>query len=91
MEVRGGRIVRVHRGAPEAGLPVLDAGGKTLIPGLVDNHAHYWFPFQGERLVARGITSVRDPGRARQHQHELQGRQPAGRGAGAHHLHGRAR
>ncbi len=62
VEVRGGRIVRVHRGAPEAGLPVLDAGGKTLLPGLVDNHAHYWFPFQGERLVARGVTSVRDPG-----------------------------
>jgi imidazolonepropionase-like amidohydrolase len=64
VEVRGGRIVRVHRGAPEAGLPVLDAGGKTLIPGLMDNHAHYWFPFQGERLLERGITSVRDPGAA---------------------------
>lgn len=64
VEVRGGRIVRVHGGAPEAGLPVLDAGGKTLIPGLVDNHAHYWFPYQGERLVARGVTSVRDPGAA---------------------------
>ncbi|HEX6039877.1 amidohydrolase family protein [Longimicrobium sp.] len=64
VEVRGGRIVRVHRGTPEAGLPVLDAAGKTLLPGLVDNHAHYWFPFQGERLVARGITSVRDPGAA---------------------------
>lgn len=62
VEVRGGRIVRVHRGAPAAGLPELDAGGKTLIPGLVDNHAHYWFPFQGERLVARGVTSIRDPG-----------------------------
>jgi imidazolonepropionase-like amidohydrolase len=62
VEVRGGRIVRVHGGAPEAGLPVLDAAGKTLIPGLMDNHAHYWFPFQGERLVARGVTSVRDPG-----------------------------
>lgn len=62
VEVRGGRIVRVHAGAPEAGIPVLDAGGKTLIPGLVDNHAHYWAPFQGERLVARGVTSVRDPG-----------------------------
>lgn len=64
VEVRGGRIVRVHRGAPEAGLPVLDAAGKTLIPGLVDNHAHYWFPFQGEWLVSRGVTSVRDPGAA---------------------------
>jgi imidazolonepropionase-like amidohydrolase len=64
VEVRGGRITRVHRGAPEAGLPVLDAAGKTLIPGLMDNHAHYWFPFQGERLVERGITSVRDPGAA---------------------------
>lgn len=62
VEVRGGRIVRVHRGAPEAGLPVLDAAGKTLMPGLMDNHAHYWFPFQGERLIERGITAVRDPG-----------------------------
>ncbi|HEX6374003.1 MAG TPA: amidohydrolase family protein [Longimicrobium sp.] len=62
VEVRGGRIVRVHGGAPEAGLPVLDAGGKTLMPGLVDNHSHYWFPFQGERLLERGVTSVRDPG-----------------------------
>lgn len=62
VEVRGGRIVRVHRGAPEAGLPVLDAAGKTLMPGLVDNHAHYWFPFQGERLLERGVTTVRDPG-----------------------------
>jgi imidazolonepropionase-like amidohydrolase/Tol biopolymer transport system component len=62
VEVRGGRIVRVHRGAPAAGLPVLDAAGKTLMPGLVDNHAHYWFPFQGERLLEAGITSVRDPG-----------------------------
>jgi imidazolonepropionase-like amidohydrolase len=64
VEVRGGRIVRVHRGAPDAGLPVLDAGGRTLIPGLVDNHAHYWFPFQGERLLERGVTTVRDPGAA---------------------------
>ncbi|WP_420130344.1 amidohydrolase family protein [Longimicrobium sp.] len=62
VEVRGGRIVRVHNGAPAAGLPVLDAAGKTLMPGLVDNHAHYWFPFQGERLLERGITTVRDPG-----------------------------
>jgi imidazolonepropionase-like amidohydrolase/Tol biopolymer transport system component len=60
--VRGGRIERVYRGEPPAGLPVLDANGKTLIPGLVDNHAHYWFPFQGERLVSRGVTSIRDPG-----------------------------
>ncbi|HEX2209508.1 MAG TPA: amidohydrolase family protein [Longimicrobium sp.] len=64
VEVRGGRIVRVHRGAPDPALPVLDAGGKTLIPGLVDNHAHYWFPFQGERFLERGVTSVRDPGAA---------------------------
>jgi imidazolonepropionase-like amidohydrolase len=64
VEVRGGRITRVHRGTPDAGLPVLDAAGKTLMPGLVDNHAHYWFPFQGERLIERGVTSVRDPGAA---------------------------
>jgi imidazolonepropionase-like amidohydrolase len=64
--IRDGRISEVHAtqdaiGLP-AGLPVVDAGGKTLMPGLMDNHYHYWSPFDGGRLLAAGITSIRDPG-----------------------------
>lgn len=64
--VRDGRITEVSPGASAARLPagvrVLDARGKTLVPGLMDNHWHYWNAFTGGRLLARGVTSIRDPG-----------------------------
>jgi imidazolonepropionase-like amidohydrolase len=63
--VRDGRIVAVGPSAdvpvPE-GVDVLDARGRTLLPGLVDNHYHFWSPWQGPPLLARGVTTVRDPG-----------------------------
>ncbi|HKP12289.1 MAG TPA: amidohydrolase family protein [Blastocatellia bacterium] len=64
--IRDGRISEVHAsqeatGLP-AGVPVLDAGGKTLMPGLMDNHYHYWSAFDGGSLLVRGITEIRDPG-----------------------------
>jgi len=63
--VRDGRITAVGPSAdvpvPE-GVDVLDARGRTLLPGLVDNHYHFWSPWQGPPLLARGVTSVRDPG-----------------------------
>jgi hypothetical protein len=64
--IRKGVIVEVHDSTdgvrPPADFPVLDARGKTLMPGLVDNHFHYWTPFEGARLLASGVTSIRDPG-----------------------------
>ncbi|MFL6276399.1 MAG: amidohydrolase family protein [Blastocatellia bacterium] len=64
--IRDGRISEVHAsqeavGLP-AGVPVLDAAGKTVMPGLMDNHYHYWSAFDGGSLVARGVTEIRDPG-----------------------------
>src|SRR5262249_52375295 len=41
---------------------VIDGSGKTLIPGMWDNHQHVWDDFAGPLLLAAGITSVRDPG-----------------------------
>lgn len=44
MEVRGGKIARVGKradlGANPDGLPVLDTGGKTVMPGMANSHAH---------------------------------------------------
>jgi len=39
--VRGGRIAAIddHLPAPE-GIPILDAGGATVLPGLIDAHVH---------------------------------------------------
>ena len=61
--VRDGHVSAVGSGVtPPAGVPVIDAHGMTLMPGLMDNHYHYWSSFQGPPLLERGITSVRDPG-----------------------------
>lgn len=64
IEVRDGRIaaIKAADAPPSPGLPIVDAGGKFVIPGLMDNHYHYWDPFDGARLLAQGITTIRDPG-----------------------------
>lgn len=45
-----------------AGAQVVDGTGKTLIPGLWDNHQHFGDDSTGPLLLSTGITSVRDPG-----------------------------
>lgn len=64
--IRDGRIAEVYGTAPPAagmaGLPVLDARGESVLPGLMDNHYHFWDAFDGARLLSRGITYIRDPG-----------------------------
>ena len=68
--VRDGRIAEVRTGddggVPDAGsgTPVIDGGGRMLLPGLMDNHYHYWQPLAGADLLAAGITAIRDPGSA---------------------------
>ena len=68
--VRDGRIAEVRMGEdagfPDAGTgtPVIDGGGRTLLPGLMDNHRHHWQPLSGSDLLAAGITAIRDPGSA---------------------------
>jgi Tol biopolymer transport system component len=64
LHVRGGRITAiVGRGVlPPVG-PVIDAREATVIPGLIDLHAHQSF-LVGERLgrawLAYGVTTVRE-------------------------------
>jgi imidazolonepropionase-like amidohydrolase len=63
--VRDGRIAEIRVGggiAPPSDFPVIDAEGHTLLPGLIDNHYHYWAAHAGGPLLARGVTSIRDPG-----------------------------
>lgn len=45
-----------------ANAQVIDGTGKTLVPGLWDNHQHFGGDGTGPLLLAQGITSVRDPG-----------------------------
>ncbi len=49
--------VRVPKGAR-----VFDGKGKTLVPGLWDNHMHVGDDYTGPQELSLGVTSVRDPG-----------------------------
>lgn len=63
--VENGRIAASGAAAKiktPANAEVIDGAGKTLIPGLWDNHQHYGDDSTGPLLLANGITSVRDPG-----------------------------
>lgn len=65
IEIRDGKVLSIRPGSADAvpnGIPVIDAGGKTVLPGLMDNHYHFWNASQGADLLTRGITSIRDPG-----------------------------
>ena len=70
--VTDNRIAAVGRRgsiARPAGVRVIDVSGKTIIPGLVDAHAHMWAPrglhqtevWQYYANLAYGVTTTRDP------------------------------
>jgi len=44
--VEGNKISKIAKSiATPAGATVMDAGGKVLMPGLIDNHYHSMFNF----------------------------------------------
>ncbi len=67
VEIRGGRISAILKDSDVdfKGLKVIDGQGKTLIPGLMDNHFHFWhyMTFWGNSFILpKGVTSIRDVG-----------------------------
>jgi len=63
--VEDGRIVAAGPRASvkvPAGATVIDARGKTLLPGLWDMHAHFEQVEWGPIYLAAGVTTVRDVG-----------------------------
>ncbi|HXV83402.1 MAG TPA: amidohydrolase family protein [Candidatus Binatia bacterium] len=61
--IQGNRVTRVTPGKIEFPKEArrIDARGKTVLPGLIDNHVHYR-SYCGELFLAHGVTSVRDLG-----------------------------
>ncbi|MBI3062628.1 MAG: hypothetical protein HYY83_11705, partial [Deltaproteobacteria bacterium] len=61
--IEGNRIKRVASGKVDfpREARVINAAGKTILPGLIDNHVHYR-DFYGELFLAYGVTTVRDLG-----------------------------
>lgn len=63
--VRDGRIVAAgpkSRTPVPHGITVIDAAGKTVMPGLWDMHAHYEQVEWGPIYLASGVTTARDVG-----------------------------
>lgn len=63
----GGRIVKIGKNIIADGAKIIDAGGKTVIPGIIDMHVHLREPgFEGKEdiqsgslaAVAGGVTQV---------------------------------
>src|SRR5262245_61193660 len=62
--VRDGMIAEVRAGgalAQAAGIDVVEARGKFIIPGLIDSHIHYR-DSNAELFLAHGVTTVSDLG-----------------------------
>ena len=63
--VRDGRIAAAGPAAATQvppGMPIVDAAGKTVLPGLWDMHAHVGLAEWGPVYLASGVTSARDMG-----------------------------
>ena len=69
--VENNRIASVSAGAGDVpeGATVIDATGRTIVPGFVDTHAHMWNlwgfhwarPWIYQANLAYGVTTTRDP------------------------------
>jgi imidazolonepropionase-like amidohydrolase len=58
--VAGERIESVSQGTVDsAGAEVIDAGGRTVLPGLIDAHVHLFFDLQGDMYFPTSDPEVR--------------------------------
>jgi len=59
--IRDGRIAQVATGpiTPPSGATVIDAGGKFLLPGLIDVHTHVASLSSARRALESGVTTIR--------------------------------
>jgi imidazolonepropionase-like amidohydrolase len=63
--ITNGKITGVHKASVTPipkGAQVIDATGKTIMPGLWDMHAHFEQTEWGPAYLAAGVTTVRDCG-----------------------------
>jgi imidazolonepropionase-like amidohydrolase len=60
VSVRGGRITRItSEPTPVSGVRRIDLGGRFLLPGFIDAHAHIETPAAARRALASGVTTAR--------------------------------
>ena len=61
LRVRDGRIASIDATAPvtPAGVRRIDLGGRHVLPGLIDAHAHIGTPDAARRALESGVTTAR--------------------------------
>ena len=61
VSVRGGKIATIATSAPApvAGVRRIELGGRYLLPGLIDAHAHIESPAAALRALQSGVTTAR--------------------------------
>jgi imidazolonepropionase-like amidohydrolase len=60
--LRDGRIESIGTGSAPAGMKVLDAAGRYVLPGLIDAHTHAADFASFRRALESGVTTVRSAG-----------------------------
>ena len=77
--LQDGRIIAISKAGDEKRKAdhVVDAGGRVLLPGLFDMHAHTSF-WEGGLHLAAGITTIRDMGNDNDTLQQLIGQEQAG-------------
>jgi imidazolonepropionase-like amidohydrolase len=86
--IRDGLIAEIRTGGGverSAGVEVVEAGGKFIIPGLIDSHVHYGDTY-AELFLAHGVTTVGDLGNPHQWQVALKKGLNSGRMVGPRYL-----
>src|SRR5262249_31089509 len=74
-------IVQVGAEPAPADASIVDGGGATLLPGLIDSHSHLG-DWDGPLNIAAGVTFGRDPGNDNERLLALQKRIGSGEGMG---------
>ena len=60
--VRGRTIASIGASAPPAGSEILEAGGRVVVPGLIDAHAHIADLAGAKTALLSGVTTARSAG-----------------------------
>ena len=87
--IEKGKIVKTGvEGSVEvpAGARIIPAGGKTILPGLWDMHAHFEQAEWGPAYLAAGVTTVRDCGNEFNYINAVKRAIDEGQGVGPHIL-----
>lgn len=58
--IKNGIIEKIESEISDENVPVFDANGKFITPGLIDMHVHVWDSYELGLYLANGVTAVRN-------------------------------